>query len=113
MPDTIFEIQDVYGTSVRLLTRRLEMHIRVKHADVVPYIDEAKEVISNPGIVTEDNLGSYHFSRLGAVQDGDKAGLYLEVVVDYRGEPDAVFGEVLTVHFNGKPPKGVLKWMKR
>lgn len=111
MPDWLFEVSDKDGNIVRLALSRWEMHIRVKHREVTPYVEELKQLIAAPTIITRDSEGCFHLSVLGAV-GGKWTNLYLEAVVRYEeGEDDE--GEVLTAYFNGRIPKGEVIWFNR
>ena len=65
-----FEVMDKDGNTVRLSRRRWEIHVMEKHGEVEPYLDEIKEVIASPSIITFDSGGAYHLSTLGAVSSG-------------------------------------------
>ena len=110
MADWVFEVQDRDGRIVRLARDRWAMHIIEKHSEVEPHLAEICQVIQSPAISTQDALGSFHHSTLGAVKGKDR--LYLEVVVRYDETVNPTVGDVLTIHFNGRPPKGELKWIK-
>ena len=112
MADWLFEVQDRNGNQVHLTRFRWEMHIGVKHSEVAPYLAEIQQVIQSPGIITREQSGTYHLARLGAV-GGKWASLYLEVVVRYTTTSSVVTGNVLTVFFNGRPPKGKLQWLTK
>lgn len=104
----VFEESDRDGIPVRLTADRWHMHITVKHGEVEPFLQEIQEVIRDPGIVTENDEGVRHCATLGAVR-GRWVNLYLEVVVGYDRSTAPGMGNVLTVHFNSRPPKGMLK----
>ncbi len=87
------------------------MHIRVKHSEVAPFVEQIQNIIKSPQIVTRDSGGAHHLSRLGDVKKGWD-NLYLEVVVRYKETSELKEGNVLTVHFNSNPPKGELEWIK-
>ena len=44
MPDWLFEVSDKDGNVVRLALGRWEMHIRARHHEVSPYIEELKQL---------------------------------------------------------------------
>ena len=109
-PDWLFEVPDKDGNLVRLALSRWEMHIRAKHHETTPYIEEIKGLISTPGIITRDAGGCSHLAKLRAV-GGKWENLYLEVVVRYKEDPSgSLTGDVLTVYFSGRPPKGEVIW---
>ncbi|MCH7713713.1 MAG: hypothetical protein IIC99_08835 [Chloroflexi bacterium] len=108
MPDWLFEVSDKDGNIVRLARSRWEMHIRVKHHEVSQYIEELKQLIAAPMVITRDSEGDLHLATMGAV-GGKWTNLYLEAVVRYKENE----GQVLTAHFIGRVPKGEIIWLKR
>ncbi len=113
MAEPLFEISDKDGNVVQLTTERSELHVVVRHPEVEPYLEQIKQLIESPNIVTKDSRGVYHLSRLAAVEESRFRGLYLEVVVRYRRRSSGAEGEVLTIFFNARPPKGDLEWIRR
>ena len=107
MPKWLFEVSDKDGIIVRLALDRWEMHISVKHHEVSPHIEELKQLIVAPTVITRDSEGCLHLAALGAV-GGKWTNLYLEAVVRYKENE----GEVLTAHFIGRIPKGEVIWRK-
>ena len=113
MAKFLFETSDKDGRVVRLEEGRWIMHKAEKHAEVEPFVNEIKDVIHMPGIITQDDGGVFHLSTKGAVR-GRWKNMYLEVVIRYRQEQESEneAGDVLAVHFNAGPPKGDLKWVQ-
>ena len=111
MDDCVFETEDREGRIVRLARDRWVMHILEKHGEVEPFLAEIQQVIQSPAVSTQDNLGSCHYATVGAV-GGKWKPLYLEIVLRYDETLNPAVGEVLTVFFNGMPPKGELKWIE-
>ncbi len=107
MPRIIFEVLDRDGVPVRL-TEEYFRHIEKGHPEIVAYLDQIQAVIRAPSLVTIDDDGVSHLTRLGAVS-GRWQNLYLEVVVGYSGK----HGQVFTALFKKVPPKGRLIWMRK
>jgi hypothetical protein len=103
-----FEVPDKDGNMVSLLLSRWVGHIIVKHAEIEPFLNQVKQVIQNPSIVTVDKEGVHHLARRGVVRRYSR--LFLEVVVQYQTRSEVMSGEVLTIHLNAAPPKGEVVW---
>ena len=68
MAQFLFEVLDTDGCLVRLDEVRWDLHIAEKNSEVVSYLEEIKGVIRSPAIIMQDEGGTYHLSRLGAVK---------------------------------------------
>lgn len=104
MDKHIFEINDREGIPIRLTQERWFSQIVDRHPEVESCIEEIEQVVHSPTQITEDEAGVYHLASLGIVL-GQWRNTYLEVVVRYTPTE----GEVLTIHFNDRAPKGELK----
>ena len=104
MDKLVFEINDRGGVPVRLTQDRWISQIVDRHPEVEPYLEEIKQVVQAPTQITEDEGGAYHLASFGIVPR-EWRNSYLEVLVRYSPTE----GEVLTIHFSHRPPKGALK----
>ena len=104
MDELVFKINDRDGVPIRLTQDRWIGQIVDRHPEVESYIEEIKQVVQGPTQITEDEGGIYHLASFGIVSR-EWRNSYLEVVVRYSPAE----GEVLTVHFSHRAPKGELK----
>lgn len=111
MQNLVFEVEDRDGNVVQLTQSRWDLHIAVRHPEIMHYLSEIQEVIRNPAIITLDEGGAHHLSKRSAV-GGRYSNTYLDVVVKYNEISGTLRGNVLTVFFNARSPKGELLWME-
>jgi hypothetical protein len=83
-------------------------HITRRHAEVTPFRDELRHVLSSPEIILEDDAHAFSYSILGIVS-GPYRQCYLRAVVEQRGDTLLV----TTAHFDAWPGKGTAIWIRK
>ena len=101
----VFSTLDRDGNEVRLTEAQWRWHILREHREVEPYLEEIKDVISNPQVVRLGNRDDYRLASLGVV--AARPNRYLRVVVTYSDEiTGRRLGSVRTAHLSKVPPGG-------
>lgn len=116
MTEVLFEVRDVFDTSVTLTRRRWLEHIipPTRHPEMVNYLDEVKQAIVSPDFVYRSvkNDVTKLFYRLNP-RTGRYQGLLVVVVVRYSEEEGQQVGSVRTAYFTRQPSGGDhLLWIR-
>lgn len=78
------------------MTRRTFESHRPRRPEIEQYVQEAQVTVQDPDVVAEAHSGAVALFRYGLGRN-EFRGLYLRVIVYYRGKPEA--GTVATYHF--------------
>ena len=100
----VFDVLDFKGRRVRLTRRTFENHLPI-HPEISEYLEEAKQVISDPDGALELDNGAVVVFRYGLGR-AKFEGCHLGVVVYYRTEKEGEEGVVATYHFFRRLPDG-------